>query len=84
MGSFVAPIYKIKMKPCFMMTTLIIRSQVESFVRDGEGTMFVHFPKALRTRLFEKSTDVCTVVRNGSLEFFLPFRPVFGKITFFL
>ena len=58
-GPFVAPIYKIKMKPCFMMATLIIRSQAECFPRDGEGTMFVHFPKALRTRWFEKSTDVC-------------------------
>ena len=28
--------------------------------------MFVHSPKALRTGWFEKSTDVCPVVRNGS------------------
>ena len=28
--------------------------------------MYVHFPKALRTQWFEKSTEVCLVVRNGS------------------
>ena len=28
--------------------------------------MLMHFPKALRTRWFEKSTDVCPHVRNGS------------------
>ena len=28
--------------------------------------MFVYSQKALRTRWFEKSTDVCPVVRNGS------------------
>ena len=28
--------------------------------------MFVYSPKALRTAWFEKSTDVCPVVRNGS------------------
>ena len=26
--------------------------------RDGKGTMFVHFPKKLRTRWFEKTTDI--------------------------
>ena len=28
--------------------------------------MLIHFPKSIRTRWFEKSTDVCPVVRNGS------------------
>ena len=28
--------------------------------------MLVHFPKSIRTRWFEKSADVCPVVRNGS------------------
>ena len=65
-GPLVAPHYKIKMKPRFMMTTLIIRSQAKCFPRDGEGTTFVHFPKALRTRWFEKSTYVCPVDRDGS------------------
>ena len=64
-GPFVAPIYKIKMKPCFMMTTRIIRSRAECFRRDGESTMLVHFPKALRTRWHEKPTDVSPHVRNG-------------------
>ena len=54
------------MKPRFVMAALIIRSQAKSFPRDGEGTMFVHCPKALRTGWFEKSIDVCPVVRNGS------------------
>ena len=49
-----------------MMATLIIRSQAECFRGDGQGTIFIHFPRALRTRWFEKSTDVCPVVRNGS------------------
>ena len=54
------------MKPRFVMAALIIRSQAKSFPRDGEGTMFVHSPKVLRIRWFEKSTDVCPVVRDGS------------------
>ena len=28
--------------------------------------MHMHFPKAVRTRWFEKSADVCPMVRNGS------------------
>ena len=65
-GPCVAPIYNIKMKPCFMMTTLIIWSQAECFPRDGEGAVLVHFPASLRARRVEKSTDVCPFVRNGS------------------
>ena len=64
MGPFVTPIHKVNVDPRFMMTTLIIRSQSECFPRDGES--HVYFPKALRTRRFERSTDVCPVVRNGS------------------
>ena len=30
--------------------------------------MLVHFPKSNRTRWFEKSTNVCLVVRNGSRD----------------
>ena len=41
-----------------MMTTQIIRSQAKCFPMNGEGAMFVHFPKALKTRWVEKSTDV--------------------------
>ena len=29
-------------------------------------TMLVHFPRTLRARWFEKSADVCPMVRNGS------------------
>ena len=65
-GPSVAPVDGVQMKPCFMMATLIIRSQAECFSWDGECTMLVHFPKSIRTRWFEKSTDVCPVVRNGS------------------
>ena len=28
--------------------------------------MLVHFPKTMRTRWFEKSANVCPIVRNGS------------------
>ena len=28
--------------------------------------MLVHFPKSIRARWFEKSADICPVVRNGS------------------
>ena len=57
---------KIQMKPRFVLAALIIWSQAECFPRDGESTMFVHFPKALRAGRFEKSTDVCPIVRYGS------------------
>ena len=66
LGPSVAPADRIQMKPRFMMTTLIIRSQAECFPRDGACTMLIQFPKALRTRWFEKSADVCPHVRNGS------------------
>ena len=62
----IAPVDEIQMKPCFVMATLIIRSQAECFPKDGEITMFVHFSKALRAGWLEKSADVCPVVRNGS------------------
>ena len=65
-GPSVAPVDEVQMKPCFMMATLISRSQTKSFPRDGECTMLVHFPKSIRTRWFEKSADVCPVVQNGS------------------
>ena len=50
-------------------TSELIRSlrddeQVKS--RDGECTMFVHFPKTVRTQWFEKSADVGPIGRNGS------------------
>ena len=35
------------------------------FFVDGECTMLMHFPKAVRSRWFKKSTDVCPLVRNG-------------------
>ena len=65
-GPGIAPVDKIEMKPCFVMATLISRSQTECSSRDGECTMLVHFPKSIRARWFEKSADVCPVVRNGS------------------
>ena len=34
--------------------------------RSGQCTMFVHFPRALRARWFDKSIDVGPIVRNGS------------------
>ena len=49
-GPFVVPINKMQMKPRFVMAALIIRSQAKSFPKDGEGTMFVHSTKVLRTR----------------------------------
>ena len=48
-GPSVAPVDEVQMKPCFMMATLIIRSQAECFSWDGECTMLVHFPKSIRT-----------------------------------
>ena len=45
LGPPVAPIDKVQMKPCFMMATLISRSQAECFSWDGECTMLMHFPK---------------------------------------
>ena len=38
----VAPIAKVQMKPCFMMATLISRSQAECFSWDGECTVHAH------------------------------------------
>ena len=49
-----------------MMATLIIRSQAKCVPWDGQCTTFVHFPKAVRTRWFEKAADVCPIVWNGS------------------
>ena len=54
------------MKPRFVMAALIIWSQAKCFPRDGECTILIHFPGSLRARRFEKSTDVCPNVRNGS------------------
>ena len=65
-GPFVVPINKMQMKPRLMMAALIIRSQAKSFPRDGECTMLTYFPETLRAGWFEKSTDVCPVVRDGS------------------
>ena len=48
------------------MAALVIWSQAESFPRYRESTMLAHFPETLRAGWFEKSTDVCPVVRNGS------------------
>ena len=42
------------------------QSQAKCFPWDGECTMLMHVPKALRARWFEKSTDVFPQVRNGS------------------
>ena len=52
LGPRVAPINKVQMKPGFVMAALI------GATRDGKCTMFVHFPKTLRARRFEKSPDV--------------------------
>ena len=48
------------------MAGLVIWSQAESFPGYRESTMQVDFPEALSARWFEKSTDVCPIVRNGS------------------
>ena len=66
LGPPVVPIYEIQVKPCLMMAALIGWSQAECFPWDGEYTMLMHFPKTVRTRWFEKSADVCQIVRNGS------------------
>ena len=60
----VVPINEVQMKPRLTMTTLIIRSQANRFPRDGDGTMLIHSPETLRAGWFEKSTDVCPVVRE--------------------
>ena len=52
LGPRVAPINKVQVKPGFVMAALI------GGTRDGKCTMFVHFPKTLRARRFEKSADV--------------------------
>ena len=52
LGPRVAPINKVQVKPGFVMAALI------GATRDGKCTMFVHFPKTLRARRFEKSADV--------------------------
>ena len=61
-----APVDDVQMKPSFMMATLIVRSQAKYFPWNGECTILIHFPKTLRVRWFEKSADVCPIVRNGS------------------
>ena len=66
LGPSVAPVDETQMKPCFMMATLISRSQAECTSWDGECTMHARLPKSIGTRRFEKSRDVCPVVRNGS------------------
>ena len=38
----------------------------QSFSVDWKMTMPMHFPKAARTQLFEKSEDFCLIVQNGS------------------
>ena len=65
-GPRVAPINKIQMKPRFVMAAWIIRSQAQCFSWDGECTMLIQLPKTLRAWWFEKSADVCPIVRNGS------------------
>ena len=49
-----------------MMATLISRSQAECFPLDGECTKLIHFSGSLKARRFEKSADVCPIVRNGA------------------
>ena len=66
LGPSVVPIYEIQVKPCLVMAALIGWSQAECFSWDGECTMLMHFPKSMRTRWFEKTADVCPIVRNGS------------------
>ena len=53
LGPRVAPINKVQMKPGFVIFFFLIGA-----TRDGKCTMFVHFPKTLRARRFEKSADV--------------------------
>ena len=65
-GPFVVSINKLKMKQPLMMAALIIRSQAKRFPREGECTMLIYFPETLRAWWFEKSTDVCPLVRDGS------------------
>ena len=66
MVPFVIPIDEMQMKPRLMMAALITGTQTKNLSRSGKGTMFVHFPKTLRARWFEKSADVGPIVRNGS------------------
>ena len=66
LGPCVAPINKVQMKPRFVMAALVGGTWTKGFPRDGKCTMFVHFPKTLRARWFEKSADVCPIVRNGT------------------
>ena len=54
-----------------MMAALIIRSEAKGFARDRDCTMLTNFPETLRAwggggGEVEKSTDVCSVVRDGS------------------
>ena len=63
LGPPVVPIHEVQMKPCFVMATNSVGRKPSVF----RGiTMLMHLPKAVRTRWFEKSADVCPIVRNGS------------------
>ena len=61
LGPRVAPINKVQMKPGFVMAALIGGTYTKGFPRDGKCNMFVHFPKTLRARWFEKSADVLPI-----------------------
>ena len=66
LGPPVVPIDNIQVEPRLMIAALIGWSQAKRFPWYGECTMLMHFPKAVRTRWFEKSADVCPIVGNGS------------------
>ena len=50
LGPIAVQINKMQMKPRLMVAALVIWSQAQRFARDGESTMFVHFPETLRAR----------------------------------
>ena len=60
------PIDEIQVEPCLVVVALISRSQTKSSSQDGERTVHAHLPISTGAWWFEKSTDVCPVVRNGS------------------
>ena len=49
---------------CVVLIVLLVASVLTSM--RWVLSMLTHFPKTMRTRWFEKSADVCPIVRKGS------------------
>ena len=43
-GPSIASVNKVKMKPCFVMATLIGWTKTKGFAKNGKGAVLAHFP----------------------------------------